>query len=413
MRVLHVNEIRPKTARVFILVVSFLLVLSQLLYGNFRRLAPFRTAILDPLRSNHSSSAMRAPPPPPRPVSVKMRPDFDTLFVPGSGRQTLKDNADANGTVLDFAVGGFPKCGTTTMIANLGNVAPVPAKDICTPWYKTVWYAFNSWPEKHDPGQNKTLRGVKCPMMLDGFPTALDLSRHLPRTGLIVGIRHPVLWFQSFYNMQARNRKVPDPYVYASSPPCVGRGCGRGGCRPGFLFCVNRARFHLGLAQLGKTPLDEEERKLLPPETKERSIVNKVFIYETSQLNDKNEPRKDQLWDDIASFIGYPGTIPHDKYQGAHGRGKDTRTINICDAKYDALRGMLMPFGWEMSKWVCDYFIKKGRDVYVSSADHFCEIIETYSKDPCGRLVRLDNGTYILDERFSRNTTSSPVRFRS
>ena len=403
-------------------VVAFLLALSQ--YENFRRLAPVRSAIYDvvvwqqqqqqnggPLLLRSNGNVTRALSPP-RPFSVKRHTDFDSLFVPGSNHQKLRENADANGTVLDFAVGGFPKCGTTTMIANLGHIAPVPAADVCTPWHKTVWYAHRGWPDRHDPGRNKTLRGVKCPMMLDGYPPVAELSRHLPRTRLIVGVRHPVLWFQSFYNMQARNDgRILGPYAYAG-PPCIGAHCGRGGCRPRTLFCVNRAKFHLWLAQLGKTPLDEEELKLLPPEIKAQSIKNKVFLYEASQLSDTNEARREQLWDDIASFIGYPETIPHDKYHGSHGKGKDkdSKIINICDAEYDALRGMLMPFGWEISKWLCRYFIK-GRDVYVSSADHFCEIIETYSKDPCGRLVRMDNGTYILDERFSGNA-SSTVRLR-
>ena len=30
-------------------------------------------------------------------------------------KDKVKDNADANGTILDFVIAGFPKCGTTTM----------------------------------------------------------------------------------------------------------------------------------------------------------------------------------------------------------------------------------------------------------------------------------------------------------
>lgn len=40
------------------------------------------------------------------------------------------DDADKNGTVIDFIIAGFPKCGTTTMEANLGNIAPMPIADV-------------------------------------------------------------------------------------------------------------------------------------------------------------------------------------------------------------------------------------------------------------------------------------------
>jgi hypothetical protein len=40
-------------------------------------------------------------------------------------------NADWEGPWLDFVIAGFPKCGTTTLMATLGQLAPMPIKDVC------------------------------------------------------------------------------------------------------------------------------------------------------------------------------------------------------------------------------------------------------------------------------------------
>ena len=51
----------------------------------------------------------------------------------------LKIDADRHGPILDFAVSGFPKCRSTTLEANLGNITPLPVDpDICTPVRQTV-----------------------------------------------------------------------------------------------------------------------------------------------------------------------------------------------------------------------------------------------------------------------------------
>ena len=113
---------------------------------------------------------------------------FDSWFEPGSG--ILLENADKNGPILDFVISGFAKCGTTTMEANLGYVAPMPEiKDICTPVHNTVFYSYKNWPQEF--GEEKVLRGSKCPQYIEGGFLE-DYSKHLPRTTVIVGIRHPV-----------------------------------------------------------------------------------------------------------------------------------------------------------------------------------------------------------------------------
>jgi len=342
------------------------------------------------------------------------RESFDTFFVNHSAvepYQQLHINADSSSMVLDFAVIGYPKCGTTTMIANLGQLAPIPAGDICTPVHKTVWYAYKNWPGRH--GMDKPYRGVKCPAAIDSFgtgpPILGDLSKYLPRTKLIVGIRHPVKWYSSFYNMQAANFKIPPADDIYYTEGCT-RGCGKGFCKAARLFCLNRARFHLGLAQLMKTPLDEAERQWLPPELDLSAprVRNAVFLYDTDQLGDTNEKRTEKFWTDLGRFIGYDGVIPHDLYHGSHGRRDAPKTalIDICNERYDPIRARLLEHGYQMNKWICAYFLK-GDGVAVSSKDDLCELIEQYQIDPCNKLVRTGNETYVNTDS---NATTRVIR---
>lgn len=265
---------------------------------------------------------------------------WDSWFVK---QDHVKDNADANGTIMDFVIAGFPKCGTTTMEGNLGALAPMPVADVCTPLANTLYYAHRGWPNKYpdEAGRNDTklYRGTKCPQFVDDLS---DWSQKVPRTLVIVGIRHPVLWFQSFWNMQAQN--FPHNYPQNVTPydrtrictTCQNRGCPRKQ-----LYCVARSRFHLSLARLGKTPLDTTERALLAPKDgdggdniKPKDIRNKIFLYEQTELN------QEDVWQTLARLLQYPpGTIPHDRNHSSHGKSEITRQIQLIFATQN-----MMPF---------------------------------------------------------------------
>jgi len=110
---------------------------------------------------------------------------FNSWFKQGTNK--LLKNADKNGPILDFIIVGFAKCGTTTVSANLAYITPMPVGDICTQLHQTVYYAYKNWPDIH--GREKLLRGSKCPADINRLKIH---SKHLPRTKLIIGIRHPV-----------------------------------------------------------------------------------------------------------------------------------------------------------------------------------------------------------------------------
>jgi len=326
---------------------------------------------------------------------------FDSWFDNNTARyQLLRPDADQNGTILDFAISAFPKCGTTTMSSNLAELAPMDTGDVCTPAAQTVFYSYKMWPKQFGNGDNnnKTFRGSKCPMFINGI---VEYSVHLPRTKLIIGVRHPISWFISFWNMQLRNSgTVAGGDPYRLTKPCYGKGC-RAHCPDRQLFCVHRSRFHVDLAQLGKTDLTTEERSLLAPNDrdgginlKNKKIRNPIFIYELKQI------KEDYLWKSLGDYLGFEGgVIKHNKIRGAH--GKQVNSTNFCEPKFDDLRATMMPYAYDLSEWLQRYLIPVAKntsrlDVVIAHPDSFVELVESYKYDPCKRLARSVNGTFVV-----------------
>lgn len=50
----------------------------------------------------------------------------------------------------------------------------------------------------HNPPGQKY--GIKCPTMIRVTNAIENLMKVSDKTRLVIGVRHPVLWFQSFYN---------------------------------------------------------------------------------------------------------------------------------------------------------------------------------------------------------------------
>lgn len=155
---------------------------------------------------------------------------------------------------------------------------------------------------------------------------------------------------------------------------------------------------------MGKTPLNTRAEKELIPHNKLDiyNLSNPLFLYEVGQLADKNATRQYKFWEDVADYIGYPGIIPK-QIKVRPGRTFDDAKrqelmgelkIDICDDEYDRLRAVLLPHAWQISVWVQEYLLERGRDVHVSSKSYLKELLESYKYDPCGKLVRYENGSF-------------------
>ena len=182
-------------------------------------------------------------------------------------------------------------------------------------------------------------------------------------------------------------------------------------------MCMYRAQFHISLARLGKTPLSSEERQFLAPDQyyggnnlPNFNVSNPIFLYDMHQMKD------DRYWDELAQYLELP-EIKHDRYHGSHGVDKSwgkNHQIDICDAQYDDFRKAMMPISYELYVWLDRFFqpvaVDPNRpDVVVPQPEQFFGLIQRYSQDPCGRLERTDDGSYVLKQNVS-TFLSSPEK---
>lgn len=94
---------------------------------------------------------------------------------------------------------------------------------------------------------------------------------------------------------------------------------------------------------------------------------------------------------DFVRFQNELRPVPHTKPGKKYRNDSETlalvnsKRMNICDAKHDRLRAVLMDASRAASVWILKYFIAS-EDVVVSSREHFIQSLETWMDDPC------DNG---------------------
>jgi len=352
---------------------------------------------------------------------------FMKLKESKSGKRTLLPNADSNGPILDFAITGFAKCGTTGMMRTLSAVTTMPSQtDICTPVLNAVHYSYNNWAKEYGKGvynftEDKPLKGTKCPYWVEGKDIH-DLGEMLPKTNLIVGIRHPVMFFQSFSNqLRKHSTKSVTLEDFINKKRLSKNGTDNHKCPQKMSHCVARSRFHLSLASLGKTLLGPEEQDLLtselhqskrrmnvtlaglhgypiPQNTNSSSnfgVPNNVFLF------DSNQGKKEYLYQELAQFVKIDrGRLPaidevYSTTWSGNGLEKESDTnfvFDICLPQWEHVRKELLPISYTFGKWLLDYFIPASYqrdDVTIPNATAFVEIVQTYLQDPCNNtLVR-------------------------
>jgi hypothetical protein len=232
-------------------------------------------------------------------------------------------------------------------------------------------------------------RGYKSPSDLENSRVLRLLRIHFPRTKLFIGIRHPVKWFESFYNHRVQNG-ISMPPAEEINSRCLKNQHG---------VCVRRSYFHVNLARLGKTRLNGTELALFG-EKNVKELMNEknefpsyspspIFLYDVLQLADKNSSRAQKFRLDLKTYLGLqqnlppalhssPGKALPEKEQAA----RNLLKIDICDDKYSILRNMLVKSANQSQAWIRTYFLESP-DVMVSSPAHFEDILDSYTLDPC------------------------------
>ena len=303
-----------------------------------------------------------------------------------------------NGTIigdisflLDFAIIAFPKSGTTFMKDYLQSSSEtwLFKKEFCIKkqddllQFVKIYYKMHV--ELKQYSYKKTIKfGLKCPGVL--YRSDVQIYRqYFPTTKLIIGLRHPVSWFESFYNYQSwRNVSMPPTTQLI------------GACTVHGKVCTDRARFHSALARLGLTGMESKnelellfgskyasrvsEKQPRPQRSSDEKMIlklpNPVFLYEVRQIHDKVTSQ--HLSNSIQQYL----QINHVLHEIVPYTQNKSRAINICDSEHNQVRKKLVEHGRNAAHWIQNYFVQS-TNVVVTSPDSLFGLLHDWRKDPC------------------------------
>ena len=278
--------------------------------------------------------------------------------------------------MLDFAVIGFPKCGTTSMLKHLGrhSLIHMHPREICAlPFTRPDKLVEAMYKLPADTTKTRYSRGYKCPLETEYYNTAHKYYRDLfPNMRVLIGVRHPLLWFESFYNFRVfiNGQRMPHPQKLLGT-------CGKGAHG----VCASRGRFHFHLAQMGKTPLNTTEERSLLGNLKRLDPVKtdlQIFLYEISQLNDPH------FLDHLQSFLHlgapFPAMERFNHTLPSHMRRKNVEKLDICKPEYETVHKHFMDLAQQSSQWIQAYFLHSA-DVHFAPGLH--EALDKWRTDPC------------------------------
>lgn len=330
-------------------------------------------------------------------VSIK-KPDPRKLKFPAmedilsdDKRSGASDEGNIIGDVdflLDVAILGHAKCATSFIMKWLHAHPQIKIwkEEVCDLYDQRPAQLsrklYTDFPPTGDEQVDRdTLRGFKCPGHFSR-PTIRYFRRYFGQAKVIIGVRHPVSFFQSYYNFRARHPKLRLNATLPDANELIGE-CTEAGQG----LCTDRAKFHSNLAMFGKTNMtDDKAFDLLHLDEKYRYIVpveNEVFLYDLAQLYDSDASRVDQVKLDLQNFLGLKTPlIDPDGVRIRDPAKKMKQALDICEDRYAELRAVLLKIGKRASMWIRHYFIKSP-EVTVSNMAHFEAILKEWEIDPC------------------------------
>jgi len=152
-----------------------------------------------------------------------------------SGTMSMSSTFYNNTAGLDFAILGFPKCGTTFLRKVLGYHSEIEMggrledeghSEFCQIQHNDGVQHTMAWLEHERSlaeasSNNQQLSkqyGIKCPSMVRKPRAIVNLVKQSNEMRLVLGVRHPVRWFESMYNYRVGthyrhndlNETIPD-----------------------------------------------------------------------------------------------------------------------------------------------------------------------------------------------------------
>jgi hypothetical protein len=296
--------------------------------------------------------------------------------------------------LIDFAIVGFAKAGTTTLGSWLHQHPQIKTNPHENFNFRNGPIAmtnsmYRNLPDSFDPWLKK---GYRCPLDIVQPVMMRHIRNYYPSTKLIVTIRNPIEWFQSFYNYrlssgEARFLKGTPNELIGSLKCCI---------RDPNYLSTSTGEMHKFLARLGKTPLSSNgEISLLAPFADEKSNVSKpdfnqhvpnpVFLLDMHQLGDTNETRSMQLRRDLTEYLNLDkllSPIPHIRPNSNKEKSQNVTKIDLCEEQYLPVKTELLRISRASSVWIRSYFLDAD-GVHLSSREYLEEILRTWMSDPC------------------------------
>lgn len=321
-----------------------------------------------------------------------------------SSGSLMKSNAQPNNNEpLQFYVAGFAKCGTTTLLKLFEDDVPETSmyyKEVCQPFRAmydddTALVMLQNVSQQMD---STKLKGIKCPGGVKNTLSIQRMSQFAPHAKWIVGVRHPVLNFESYYNyrvadvydkynaaIKKKDNTTTIPHPSTTIPAADSL---MGLSNQWRAVSTDIARYELFLMQLGKTPTGSirntkalfeysggiRQLKVIP-----NNIT--LFLYSLPQLGDSNVTRLANFRSTLQHFLGIQQPLPawirrnENEYKYEY-----PESLRIC--QQHALRKLLMKQARRTAQWI-EWELTAGVDVTIANKEHFVETIQSWYIDPC------------------------------
>lgn len=335
-------------------------------------------------------------------VARRPNPLHRTSHVQVNSRKDTANNRTDH--LLQFAIVGFGKCGTTSLLRWLQThpeIAALPVEN-----FDLMRHQPEQLIAKLQTLPADKIKGYKSPVDIT-LPHVLNyFAEYFPHAKLIVGVRHPVHWFESLYNFRLRN--LPPASTIMPPPDLLIGSCVASARNT----CTYKGEFALFLRQLGKTnhSLTEFERRMYrganwnPPNTTS-FISNSIFLYEMRELHDHPEWVAEKLTEFLGLSTPLSSVIPYHNQQQQRSSSSfmttttattnQSNVMNICEHR--RVRFELMRIARASSVWIRHYFLNAPSHIIVTMPQ-LDSYIKDWMIDPCEnqRDETQSAGRYIL-----------------
>ncbi len=346
-----------------------------------------------------------------------------TIYTTSTNNQIINNTSistipNQNGTTnhhhrnqkgLDFIIAAFPKCATSTlqrevlqhhdeitMLRKTSKLADGTEKyeeyvlqnkqkvielfeHISETNTSTTLSYSNSNSSSSSSGNHASLSdmklGIKWPRAIVGrFIQFLKYMKELNPLGkdpkIIIGMRHPIRWFESRYNFE---------HITGKSTPSLSLLKKADTNDEVFLSYLELGQFEKHIMQLGLVPVDDlDSTELERMGDNFVPTTNGVFFYLQEQF--ENETLARDLFKDMRVFLDLEKPIRHELLQN-HTYAKKS-IFDICEADYSALRKVLVMNANVTVTWIRDKLMK-GKHVQIGGKEGFLRLLDAWIEDPC------------------------------